>query len=155
MEIQSEWYNRIDKEISQHQTSLDKKKAKKYKLDLLLRIAKRVDDFSTICGECQMLQPDIAELTRELSLLIQMPNKESQKNYFKTIGKITKHLQKQHKLVTPGQYLGMWSAIGTAIGVAIGAALGNTSAGMATGVGIGLAVGSYLDKKAKNEGKII
>jgi len=155
MEFRSKWYDGIVKEINLHKDSLNKKSAKKYKLDLLLRMAKRVDDFSTICGECQMFQSEITGLTRELSLLIQMPNKESQKSYFKAIGKITKHLQKQHKLVTAGQYMGMWGVIGTAIGVVIGAALGNPSAGMAIGVGIGVAIGSYLDKKAKKEGKVI
>ena len=154
METQSEWYNRIDKAISQHQDSLGKKEAKKYKLDLLLRMAQRVDYFSTICGECQMSQSDITRLTQDLGDIVNI-SKEARKSYFKTIGKITKHLQKQHKLVTPGQYMGIFSAIGTALGTGIGAIIGNTGAGMAMGVGIGVAIGSYLDKKAKKEGRVI
>jgi hypothetical protein len=154
METQSEWYNHTDKTINQHKDILGKKGAKKYKLDLLLRIAKRVDYFSSICGECQMLQPDIARLTQDLGDVVNI-SREARKSYFKKINNITKHLQKQHKLVTPGQYMGMWSGIGTAIGLGIGAALDNISAGMAIGIGIGLVVGSYLDKKAKKEGKVI
>ena len=154
MEFRSKWYDDIVKKINLHKDSLGKKGTKKYKLDLLLRIAKRVDDFSTMCGECQMFQPDITRLTQELGDVVSI-SKEARKGYFKTIGKITKHLQKHHKLVTAGQYMGMWGGIGTGIGVAIGAALGNTSAGMAIGAGIGVAVGSYLEKKAKKEGKVI
>ena len=154
METQSEWYNRIDKAISQHQANLGKKGSKKYKLDLLLRIAKRVDDLSAICGECQLLQPDIAQLTQDLGDVVNI-SREARKGYFKTISKITKHLQKQHKLVSPGQYMGMCSAIGTVVGLGVGAVLGNTSAGMGVGIGIGVAVGSYLDKKAKKEGRVI
>jgi len=154
MEVRSEWYNRIDKEISQHQDNLGKKEAKKYKLDMLLRIAKRVDYFSTICGECQMYQPDIARLTQDLGDIVNI-SKEARQGYFKTIGKITKHLQKRHKLVTPGQYMGMWIAISMGIGAGIGAALGNPSIGPGIGIAIGVAIGSYLDKKAKKEGKVI
>ncbi|GAI67229.1 unnamed protein product, partial [marine sediment metagenome] len=44
---------RIVKEINSYKDRLSQKEQKKYKLDLLLRLAKRVDDFSTLCGECQ------------------------------------------------------------------------------------------------------
>ena len=84
-----------------------------------------------------------------------MPNKEERKSYFKTIGGITKHLQKQHKLVTKGQYVGIGLASGVGIGTALGAALGNPGIGPAIGTGIGLAIGSYLEKKARDEGRVI
>ena len=154
MEASSEWYNHIVQEINLHKATLTKKEYKKYKLDLLLRIAQRVDSFSSICGECQMFQPEITRLTEELRNLSLM-SKESRKNYFKTLGTITKHLQKEHKLVTSGHYIGIWMTIGTAIGVAIGAALGNPGAGPAIGIALGVAVGSYLDRKAKKEGRVI
>jgi len=155
MEFHSNWYDDIVKEINLYQDSLNKKDYKKYKLDLLLRIAKRVADFSTQCGQCQLFQQEITTLTKELSYLLQMPNKETRKRYFKTIGNITKHLQKQHKLVTKGQYIGIGMAIGAGIGVTLGAALGNAGIGPALGITIGLAVGSYLDKKAQKEGRVI
>jgi len=154
MEAHSDWYNRIVKEISPHKDSLSKKDYKKYKLDLLLRVAKRVDDFSSYCGECQMFQQEITRLTGDLQN-ISLMSKENRKSYFKTIGNITKHLQKQHKLVTAGHNIGIWIGIGMGIGVAIGAALGNPGIGPAIGVALGVAVGSYLDRKAKKEGRVI
>jgi len=155
MEFQSNWYDNIVKEINLYQNSLNKKVSKKYKLDLLLRIAKRVADFSTQCGQCQMFQQDITTLTKELSYLPQTQNKEAQKRYFKTIGNITKHLQKQHKLVTKGHYIGTAMAIGAGTGVALGAVLDNAAIGPALGITIGLAIGSYLDKKAQKEDRVI
>ena len=159
MEAHSDWYNDIDRRINTHKDVLSQKEQKKYKLDLLLRVAKRVADFSSQCGKCQMFQPEITRLTEDLAVLLQMPkerqNKEQRKNFFKTINNIIKHLQKQHKLVTEGQYMGMWTAVGSGIGVAIGAGLDNTGIGVAIGVAVGLAIGSYLDKKAKKEGRII
>ena len=155
MEGHSDWYNRVAREISSYQDTLSKKGYKKYKLDLLLRIAKRVDDFSGYCGECQMFQLEVTRLIQDLGNLIQIPNKEERKSYFKTISNMVKHLQKQHKLVSEGQYMGIGLAIGIGIGTAIGSALGNPGIGPAIGVAIGLAIGSYLDKKAKKEGRII
>ncbi len=102
-----------------------------------------------------MFQQDITTLTKELSYLLQAQNKEAQKRYLKTIGNITKHLQKQHKLVTKGQYIGTGMAIGAGTGVALGAAMGNAGIGPALGMAIGLAIGSYLDKKAQKEDRII
>lgn len=154
MEAHSDWYNRIVQEINLHKNALSKKDYKKYKLDLLLRVAKRVDDFSSICGRCQLFQPEITRLTGDLQN-ISLMSKENRKSYFKTIGNITKHLRKQHKLVTAGYYLGICMSIGTGVGVAIGAALGNPGIGPAIGIALGVAVGSYLDRKAKKEGRVI
>ena len=155
MEVHSDWYNRVVKEISLYQDTLSKKDSKKYKLDLLLRIAKRLDDFSGYCGECQAFQQEVTGLTQELGNLIQMPDKERRKSYFKMINNIIKHLQKHHKLVTKGQYVGIGLLIGVGVSTALGAALDNPGIGPAIGAAIGLAIGSYLDKKAKDEGRVI
>ena len=159
MEVGSQWYNRIASEISQYQTTLNKKDAKKYKLDLLLHIAKRVDDFSISCGECQTFQQEITRLTQELSLLVQMPNKQGLKSHSKAINNLVNHLKKVHKLVDKGHYLGIGIGIGMAIGAglggALGAALDNPGIGTAVGIVLGIAIGRYLDKKAEREGRVI
>jgi len=155
MEVQSDWYNHIIKEISPYKNTLSKKDYKKYKLDLLLRVAKRVDDFSSTCGECQLFQPEITSLTQGLGNLVQIPSKEERKSYFKTINNIVKHLQRQHKLVTEGQYIGIGLAIGVGIGTVLGVALGNLGIGPALGTALGVAIGAALDHKAKKEGRVI
>ncbi len=158
MEVRSDWYNRIVKEINLHKDSLSQKDAKKYKLDLLLRVAGRIDDFFSLCGQCQLFQPEITKLVGELGYLIQMPKqapREARKSYHKTLNNIIKHLQKQHKLVTKGYYRGIGMAIGPIIATAIGAALENPGIGFGVGIAIGLAIGSYLDKKAEKEGRVI
>jgi len=154
MEVHSRWYDGIVKEINLHKDTLGKKDAKKYKLDLLLRVANKVDSFSSQCGECQMSQQDITTLTQGLGYLAQW-SKERRKSHFKTIDTIIKHLRKQHKLITEGHYIGIGLAIGIGIGAVLGAALGNPGIGPAIGTAIGLAIGSYLDKKAKKEGRVI
>ncbi len=159
MEVGSQWYNRIATEIGQHQMTLGEKGAKQYKLDLLLRVARRVDEFSDICSECQALKQEITSLMQEMSLLVQMPGKEGLKKHIKAVNKLVEHLKKVHKLVDKGHYLGMGVGIGMAIGAGLGGALGaamdNPGIGTALGVALGVAVGMYLDKKARQEGKVI
>jgi len=155
MQTHSDWYTRTEKELSPYQDRLSKKEYKKYKIALLLRVASRVDSFSAACGECQMLQPEITRLAEELGNLIQMPGKEGRKNHNNTINSIIKHLQKEHKLVSEGHYLGIGMAIGAGIGTALGAALGNTGAGSGLGTALGVAIGAYLNKKAKDEDRVI
>ena len=155
MESHSDWYYKIEKELLLYQDTLNKKEQKKYKLDLLLRVAGRVDSFSTACGECQNFQGEIKGLVQILGELIQIPDKEKRKSYNRTINNIVKHLQKQHKLITKGQYLGMWIGIGVAIGAGLGAALENSGIGPGLGIALGVAIGSYMEKKAKDEGRVI
>jgi len=159
MEVGSQWYNRIAIEIGQYQVSLGPKDAKKYKLDLLLRIAKRVDDFSQTCGECQAFQSEINRMVQELSLLVQMPSKQGIKSHIKSVDRLVEHLKKVHKLVEKGHYVGIGIGIGMAIGAvlggSLGAALDNPGIGTGVGIAIGFAIGGYLDRKAKEEGRVI
>jgi hypothetical protein len=160
MQTGSQWYDRIATEISQYQYTLGQKEAnKQYKLDLLLRVAGRVDSFSDICSECQTFKQEITSLVQEMSLLIQMPSKQGIRNHTKAVDRMVEHLKKVHKLVDKGHYMGMGVGIGLAIGAGIGAALGSVfdNAGIGTGIGIvlGIIVGTYLDRKAKEEGRVI
>jgi hypothetical protein len=159
MEVGSQWYNRTASELDQYRLSLSKKEVAKYKIDLLLRVAKRVDDFSQTCDECRTNQREIEGLVQELDLLIQRPNKEQHKKCTKAVFEITEHLKKVHKLVEKGHYMGMGIGIGMAIGAGIGAALGaafdNPGVGTGVGLALGAAVGAYLDRKAKEEGRVI
>ncbi len=159
MEAGSQWYNRIATEIGQYGNTLSKKDAKKYKLDLLQRAAKRVDEFTPTCGECQALQQEITRLVQEMSLMVQMPGKESIKRHTRAVNSLVEHLKKVHKLVEKGHYQGMGIGIGMAVGAGLGGALGavadNPGVGTTLGLAIGFIVGRYLEKKAEKEGRVI
>jgi len=154
MEVRSRWYRDTARKINSYQDTFSKKEAKKYKLDYLLRIAGRTDQFSEECGSCQIFQQQITQQLQDLGNL-SLLSKGVRQNYGKFIKSMVKHLQQEHKLVTKGQYIGIWMAIGTGIGVAIGAGMDNVGGGMPIGIGIGIAVGAYLDSKAKKEGRVI
>ena len=148
------WLNDTLESIAAYKQTLNKKDAKKYRLDYLTRLAQRIAEFSNECGECQKYQSDITKLTKDLGGLIQS-SKEEKKNYDRKIKEITNHLQKKHKLYVEGTLIGIGIALGPAIGVALGSGMGNVGAGIGIGVGIGLVFGSALEAKAKKNGKII
>jgi len=154
MEIHNDWYKDVVKEIDKHKGRFSKRDYKKYKLDLLLRMAKRVASFSTDCVECQNFQGEITKLVEDLGDLVHS-FKEKRKSHNQVINSIVKHLQKHHELITEGKNLAIWIAIGSGMGVAIGAGSDNIGVGIAIGVGIGVAIGSYMDAKAKKEDKVI
>ena len=159
MEVGSQWYNGVAAEISQYQLTLGQKDSKKYRLGQLLRIAKRVDDFSGICAQCQAYQREISGLVQDLSLMVQMPDREGLKKHNKAITGQIEHLKNIHKLVDKGHYTGMGVGIGLAVGAGIGAALGAVADSPAIGTGIGIAlgaaIGAYMDKRASQQGKVI
>ncbi len=160
MEVHDDWYRVIVKEVTLHKDRLSKRDYKKYKLDLLLRIAKRVADYSPDCGECQNFRGEIIKLTEDLGDL--HSSKEKRKGYFKVIEIFTKHLQKSHKLITEGKNIKTWTIIGLLIG---GFVLGTIfrAAGMSMGFSNGLLIGLIfggvigiaLDAIAKKRGKVI
>ena len=159
IDIGSQWYNRIASDISGYQITLGPKDAKKYRLDQILSLARRIDEHSGICAECQAYQPEITKMVRELGLIIQMPDREIQKKHQQSITSIIEHLKKVHKLVDKGHYMGISIGVGMALGAVIGAALGavadNPGIGAGIGIALGAAVGAYLDKRAREQGKVI
>lgn len=162
MENHNDWYIDIVKEIGRHKDKFSKRDHKKYKLDLLLRMAKRVASFSADCVECQNFQGGIRKLAEDLGNLVQA-SKEERKSYFKMINSILKHLQERHKLIDEGENVGNWIGIGIAIGGGMGIvfSVGSDNLGMGISIGagigiaIGIAIGSYVNAKAKKEGKVI
>jgi hypothetical protein len=154
MDSYENWLNNTLESIAAHKQVFSKKDIKKYKVDYLARVAKRIADLSKECGECRKFQADISKLVQGLTGLIQS-SKEEKKNYDRNLKQLTSHLQKKHKLYAEGTFVGFGIALGPAIGAAIGSGMGNVGAGIAIGVGIGVAIGSALEANAKKEGKII
>ena len=155
MTTDNSWYDGIKKQIELLKDTLNERDYKKYKLRLLLCVAERLVQFSPECGQCQLLRQDVTTLVQDVGNLVQMTDREKRKTYFKSVKRIVGHLQKQHRLVTEGYYMGIGMVIGTGIGVALGAAMDTVGSGIPIGIGIGMAIGAALDIKAKKEGRVI
>lgn len=155
MNTRSDWYNDTVKKIDELKNTLSQKEYRRFRLDLLSCVADRVDQFSSECTQCMSFRQDVTRLVADAGNLAQTGDREGRKSYYRDMNRIIGHLQRQHKLVTEGYYVGLWMAIGTAIGVAMGAGMDNVGSGIPIGVGIGVAIGIALDAKAKKEGRIL
>ncbi|MFH1652344.1 MAG: hypothetical protein ABID87_09645 [Chloroflexota bacterium] len=154
MPSESRWYQDIARQVGTYRDTLDKKTAGRLKLDLLLRVAGRVDQFSGTCGQCQLYRQEVERLVGEMGNLAQLPGREALHQYRKALDVIVKHLTREHKLVRKGQNMALWIGIGVALGSGLSAALDNPGlSGM--GIALGLAIGAYLDKKAEKEGRVL
>ncbi len=155
MEANNRWYEEITKKLDPYKDSLSKKEQKKFQLDLLTRVTRRVAEFNDECGECQLFQQEITAYVNELGNMIHLVDNARRKKYAKRLKQTVRHLKSEHKLVPKGHYVGIWISIGTGIGVAIGAGMDNVGAGIPIGIGIGVAIGTMLDAKAKKEDRVI
>ena len=153
MNVGSDWFDDIAKSLNAHRDALGREEARRHKLGMLLRVARRIDEFSADCSECHALQPEVTTLSEALK---RAPlTKEKRRKHVKAIQRIVGHLRKKHRLTYEGQHVGLGMSLGAGIGVAIGAGLDNVAIGLPIGVGIGLALGAGMDAKARKEGKVI
>ncbi len=153
-EAGSAWYQRVESDIANLKLTLDKKQRAAFQLDLLLRIARRLDEFSLTCQDCGDYKQQVTGLLQEAPNLAQFPSKESTKLYRKAVNDIAAHLKKQHKLVDQGTYMGVGIGIGSGLGTALAASLQNPGY-TGIGVALGVAIGAALDARAKKTGKVI
>ncbi len=155
MATNDNWLDSVKKQIAQLRGTISDKDYKKFKLNTLLCIAERVAQFSNECAQCHMLQQDVTTLGQDVGNLVYSANIAGQRRYRKSMDKIVRHLEKQHKIVREGYYMGFMIAIGSGLGVALGAVMDNVGSGIPIGVGIGTAIGAFLDAKARREGRIL
>jgi hypothetical protein len=101
MEATTDWYAGIEKEISSLKDEMSKGDYKLYELDLLLRVAKRVADFSSDCELCQDHRNDVSKLVADLKNLPEI-TKEEVAGYGRTLRTVIKHIQKYHLLNRSG-----------------------------------------------------
>ncbi|HEY51807.1 MAG TPA: glycine zipper family protein [Dehalococcoidia bacterium] len=155
MKANSRWYEETIGKLEPYKSSLSKREQKKYQLDLLERVSRRVAEFNEECGECQLFQQEITAYVNELGNMVHLSDNTRRKQYRRRLKQTVRHLQSQHKLVPKGHHVGLWISIGTGIGVAIGAAMGKTGVGIPIGIAIGVAIGMMLDARAKKEDRVI
>jgi hypothetical protein len=149
-----DWLERTTDEIHSYKQKLSKTEYKKYKLDFVERLAKKINQFSDQCGECYQFQGEITYMLRNLEGMVQL-SPLVRKNHNKKISDMVNHLRKKHKLIKAGTYMAIGNGVGAALGVSIGAATGNIGAGIGIGIGIGAGIGSALESKAKKDGKLL
>jgi hypothetical protein len=148
------WFDNITKEINRQKEYLSPREYKAYKLDMLIRISKRLNDFIPDCVDCQNMKREMEIIVGSLDNLVHS-SKEEQKNYFNAIDNMVRHLKEKHNLISENQNLALWLPLGIGIGLPLGIPMGNIALGIPIGLAIGAAIGVSLDAKAKKEDKVI
>ena len=148
------WFDNITIEINRQKQKFSPREYKVYKIDLLIRISKRLNDYFPDCIDCQNMKREMEIIIGSLDNLIQS-SREEQKNYFNAIDNIVKHLKEKHHLISEGQNLALLLPLGVGIGLPLGIPMGNIALGIPIGLAIGAAIGVSLDAKAKREGRVI
>lgn len=144
------------KEIEELKTSTDIQIAKKLDLDLFERILKRLGAFSSECEECSQMLNELEEHINQLKARQGQLDKNDFNQNRSKLNSIISHLQKHHKLITEGYYVGIYMSLGMSIGLVLGLTVfDNIALGMPIGMCIGLAIGSGMDADARKKGMTI
>ncbi|MHC4743955.1 MAG: hypothetical protein ACYS8Z_18715 [Planctomycetota bacterium] len=154
MEAESTWSDQISEKIDEQKGNLSEKDFKRYRLGVLVRVAKRVETFAGDCAECDGLKSHIAKLAEGIPNLADA-SKEERKSHRKGVQAIVAHLLKRHKLTYEGEHTGSGLALGLVFGAGIGAAMKNVGIGIPVGMCLGLALGAAREADAKKKGNMI
>jgi hypothetical protein len=143
--------NQVDRLVEQ----LDKKAARRYRIDLIKRMAIRMEEFELAnCEICVSNQLTLVGLIGSIQQL-----KETGGKYDSVQRKAIVTMTEHFKNIYTSHSMAIGIALGAGIGVALGAGVDNLAAfigvGTALGAGVGVAVGAGADAKAVKEGRTI
>ncbi len=156
------WYEKVVRIIDKHRFIFSMSDPEKNPVNFMVRVTRKVDEFSNTCEECESYKDTIYTIAEGLETLPDLPP-EKRKRPFKKLKPIVKHLQKEHGLVTHNQYASAGLAFGLAGGAAVGFIVDMVfkSAGIGIilcsvlGIALGMSQGYAKDQKAKEAGKVI
>ncbi len=144
----------IESRIEVLRPNLSMKDQKRLRLEMVLRVARRLDELSAGCDTCPGHRIAIDRLVASLDTVDNWTLAEW-KAYYRSLDGIIKHLKQAHQLTEESEHMALWMAVGVGVGTALGAAFGNIALGVALGVGGGVALGAMLDAIAHKQGKVI
>jgi hypothetical protein len=149
------WYEEIAAGIRDLREKAGINTAKKLKLEYLDCLARRIAFYSPECHQCRAMRGDMDKLVDDAVGYIGSQDQVLYDAYNTGLNGVTGHLKDIHKLVSAGQFMGIFMALGTGMGVALGAAMDNIGAGIPIGTGMGTALGALLDILAAKDGRVI
>ena len=162
MENEDTWYDDISEISEKYRFIFSMSNPEKNPVNVMLRVSKRIAEFSGECETCQEFKSTIEQITQSFNTIEKLPH-ERRKRPFKKLKPIIRHLQKGHHLAAENQYAVAGLVIGLVGGAFLGfiggkivGNLGNGIAiGMIAGLFIGMKFGYSMDEKQKAEGKAI
>ena len=165
--IGGSWLAETENRAAACNQRLSAREQRDFSLELLPRLAKRVDSFSEGCGECRSLQGEI----NRMSLLVSSQpvlNGNGRREYSTALARVTGHLNREHRLVVERHYVKRFVSVAASVGlglVGLGFLLvyfGITAVVLTIAIpallgrmAFGYLLGSFMDRRARNRGVVI
>ena len=111
----TEIINTIDKRL---ETSREKD-IRFFRIDEFKRNITRVDHNSKSCPICQKQKIDVTEISNKIDEAVNVPGK-TRREYDRLIGRLSKHMQKEHGFYAPYYFSYLFSFFGIVIGLIVG-----------------------------------
>lgn len=158
-------YEEMLLELANAQKYLTKKQQRKAKMDVMVRLIKRLNEDAGLNAKIEQESPqffDDLQACYEF-LAINIPQRNIQpgdeKIYNTHFKNITDALSKKYDLYPKGTYIGQYLAIGIAIGAGVGMVLASSNAsfysiGASLGLVFGIAIGNSVESSKEKAGKI-
>lgn len=113
------WAEEINSKID---TSLEKSREKDlrfFRVDEFKRNITRVDEFSKSCPLCNKHKIDIIETVETINEAVEVPG-NSRREYDRLIGRLARHMQKEHGFYAPFYFSYLYAFIGIVAGLVTG-----------------------------------
>lgn len=94
------WYDKIENQISDQLKGTREKDLRFFRIEEYLRMAKRVEAFASSCRACNSFKYEIEKTAGTVGKAVTSPGR-SRKMYDHLLGKLSKHMQKQHGFYPP------------------------------------------------------
>ena len=155
------WRRETIRALETKQRDFEQKQIEAYRLPLLQRCARRIEELSRHCETCRQFQHDVTRLVEEMHHL---PDSKAQRRHqLEEIRRFTRHLRKAHDLTTKRYWISQGLNYGTILGMGAGLGLDlfifqnglALVAGMAIGVLGGTIVGMLLANRAEEREQIV
>ena len=112
------WYRNWSRAVDAHKEELTDKQWEKYGIAYILKLGRRVKDFSDHCKPCRDYQHPLTRLEEEMR---ELPDSKAQRQYqAQLIGSLTDHMVKQHRIAPPNYHVKKMLKYGMIAGVVIG-----------------------------------
>jgi hypothetical protein len=124
-----QWYQAWAEAVEIHQEEFTPKQNRRYQIDLMTRIARRVRDHSERCERCRSYQHTLTRLEEEMQ---ELPDSKAQRQWQRQkLREIGQHYVAQHNLAPPGYYTRQGLKYGLLSGAALGVLVGLIVLGIA------------------------
>ena len=113
------WAEEINSQIDINLEKTREKDLRFFRVDEFKRNIQRVDEFSKSCPFCFNQRIDILETVETIYEAIEVPG-SSRRGYDRLIGRLSKHMRKEHGFFAPYYFSYIYSFIGILSGLIVG-----------------------------------